>query len=349
MKKLLLSLLAIASVLRLSAYTEETEMMTVNLKDGSSVKFNVADISQLDFNVITTNVALEITPANGEKIKREAIPTMFLMQPANVGESYALGFGTVDAETPGDLTSGIYGVQVAVSASKYNTGEIDIADGGVNVSLYQYDENGAVAQSWDSPAQGTVSTRSNKGRLTFELNISYDDGTSVIASYTGAVTSAESLDDMNPAPVFNNEFQYFNADGTLTMSAKLVECTRQTVSTRGFQMERLILLNEENDTGKNITIEIKSDLFNLLIGTEIDMPTAADDAINFKFNSIQLSGPNTTYGNIATNAKVKITDNGDGTFTIEGDVTNKYKYSWGSEGGTPERIVFNYTGALTQL
>ena len=330
MKKLLLSLLAIASVLRLSAYTEETEMMTVNLKDGSSVKFNVADISQLDFNVITTNVALEITPANGEKIKREAIPTMFLMQPANVGESYALGFGTVDAETPGDLTSGIYGVQVAVS-------------------LYQYDENGAVAQSWDSPAQGTVSTRSNKGRLTFELNISYDDGTSVIASYTGAVTSAESLDDMNPAPVFNNEFQYFNADGTLTMSAKLVECTRQTVSTRGFQMERLILLNEENDTGKNITIEIKSDLFNLLIGTEIDMPTAADDAINFKFNSIQLSGPNTTYGNIATNAKVKITDNGDGTFTIEGDVTNKYKYSWGSEGGTPERIVFNYTGALTQL
>ena len=307
MKKLLLSLLAIASVLRLSAYTEETEMMTVNLKDGSSVKFNVADISQLDFNVITTNVALEITPANGEKIKREAIPTMFLMQPANVGESYALGFGTVDAETPGDLTSGIYGVQVAVS------------------------------------------TRSNKGRLTFELNISYDDGTSVIASYTGAVTSAESLDDMNPAPVFNNEFQYFNADGTLTMSAKLVECTRQTVSTRGFQMERLILLNEENDTGKNITIEIKSDLFNLLIGTEIDMPTAADDAINFKFNSIQLSGPNTTYGNIATNAKVKITDNGDGTFTIEGDVTNKYKYSWGSEGGTPERIVFNYTGALTQL
>ena len=92
MKKLLLSLLAIASVLRLSAYTEETEMMTVNLKDGSSVKFNVADISQLDFNVITTNVALEITPANGEKIKREAIPTMFLMQPANVGESYALGY-----------------------------------------------------------------------------------------------------------------------------------------------------------------------------------------------------------------------------------------------------------------
>lgn len=349
MKKFLFSAIAIASAFQLSAYTEETEMMTVNFKDGSTVNINVADISQLSFDVVTTNVALEITPATGEKTKYEAIPTMFLMQPATVGESYALGFGTVSAETPEGLTSGDYGVQVAVSASKYNTGEINIADGGVNVTLYQYDENGAVAQSWDAPAQGTVSTRSNKGRLTFELNVSFDDGTTVIASYTGSVTSAESLEAMNPAPVFNNEFQYFNADGSLAMSGKLVECTRKSVSTRGFQMERLILLNEDNETAHNITVEINSDLFDQLLGTEIDMPTAADDAINFKYGSIQLSGPNTTYGNIATNAKVKITDNGDGTFTIEGDVTNTYKYSWGSEGGTPERIVFNFTGALTQL
>ena len=61
MKKLLFSAIAIASAFQLSAYTEETEMMTVNFKDGSTVNINVADISQLSFDVVTTNVALEIS------------------------------------------------------------------------------------------------------------------------------------------------------------------------------------------------------------------------------------------------------------------------------------------------
>ncbi len=65
---------------------------------------------------------------------------------------------------------------------------------------------------------------------------------------------------------------------------------------------------------------------------------------------MQLASPNGEYRNQGLSGTMQVVENGDGTITVNADVTNWYKSLWGdSRDGTPERVVIEYKGECSGL
>lgn len=346
MKKMLLSALALACATSAFAYTEETEIMTVTLTDGTVVEYPVAAVEHVTFGTKVETTNLLLTRGGETLAQLEAVPTLFRVVPAaDSGEGYGFGFGLIAAETPADLCLGGYGVEVNVSASKINTGTLQLVGdetAPASVTMYAYDSEGAVAETLTELTAGTLTTAVDvkTKAVTFILNATFGDGTEIYAEYKGKVIDVESLADMNPKPVFHNELIYYNADGVASVTSAVVGCKRDT-SYSGWPR---FTLSFENSSAQKCTIEMQEQFF----GQELDFATLTEQAVNFAYGSIQLSGPNDQYRNQGLVGTICIKANEDGTYTIDADVTNSYKTAWSGTGGTPERVVLNYSGPLSE-
>ena len=143
------------------------------------------------------------------------------------------------------------------------------------------------------------------------------------------------------APVVNNEMSYYDMDGNLAVSSEITKVTKSDYSgATGWKQYKLEFANASAQT---CTIQIDP----AMIGQTIDFATLDTHAVNFRYGSIQVSGPNEDFRNQGVVGTIEITDNGDGNCTIMAEVTNQYKAPWGSGvSGTPERVVLTYSGPL---
>lgn len=346
MKKVILPALALMCAAQLSAFTEETEVMTVQLLNGTTAEYNVDDINTVNFSVKTTTLALSIATPDADPLKLTAIPTV-LRCAGTEGMPYGFGFGLVDGTTAEEMRAGQYAIEMSVPAALMNTGELQLTGNdasGAVVMLYSYNEEGKVEKVWDKLTDGTVSTALNTKTkaVTLEVNATFEDGTVVRCSYVGSVKDVESLEPLNPVPTYDDMMRYFNQDGNLSVLANITGVTTKTSSGK-----TRYTFAFDNSSAKSCYIEIDP----TYIGQEINFATLeTQNVFNFTYGSIQVSGPNSEYRNIGKEGVISVVNNEDGTTTIFADVTNKYEtnYGWGtpSVGGTPERVIIKWTGTI---
>lgn len=338
MKKIFIVAIAACAILPAVANDDTKEIMTIELTNGEKMVYAVDDITSMRF--VQPTIAFTYTDAEGESESFEAIPQLFRMLPAETGQPTKFGFGPKESTEPAGLLEGKYAVELTLAPSVLYTGEINLAENTESalLTLYVYNENLAVEKSFTSPTGGTLNTSRNaKGEVTLELNATFDDGTAVYASYRGKATDVESLEALNPAPVYYNELLYFNNDGVQSIHRTVTGVKKTTASGKSrYTLE----FDRETETTR---IEILPEL----VGTLIFLPDAAENSANFQYGHIQVSSPNDQWRNTATNAFVKVVENEDGTVSIDCDVTNTYKmYGSDNESGTPERVIINYNGEL---
>lgn len=347
---ILLSAIAATTAFAGFAYEETKEIMVVTLADGQTAEFEVAQVKNVAFETRTETTAFEVTAPDGGVTSFETIPTLYRAVPAADGEATRFGFGPVESETPAGLCAGPYAVEVSLTNSVLYRGLTDIAENSesVVVVLRSYDADGAVADAWEKVESGTISTvRNAKGEVTLTLDATFDDGTRVYADFSGRATDVESLADLNPAPVYFNELVYFNADGNQINHVTITGVKRTTYH----GLPCFTFEFDSDDFGEKTQIVMAADYF----GKEVFLPdvpkpaSAYDDAyVQLNCGRIQIASPNDMGRMIATNAFAKVVDNGDGTWTFDADATNTYYTSSSSTvvSGTPERVVFNFTGTV---
>lgn len=340
MKKNIFAAALLLSSVNAFAFVEETEIMTVKHIDGSTTEYVVENVDEIAFTVKSNTYAFGIDVPGEEPIRLTTLPAVLRCSPTEAGAPYGFAFGMVEGTTAEELRAGDYALEFNVSATKINTGALDVINDAVGVSLYQY-ADGKVVNVWDNVTSGTVSTALNTKTkvVTLEVDVTFEDGTVVKGSYVGSVKDVTSLEELNPAPTYEGQIAYFNTDGNLAVVGNVTGVTRKTSSGK----ERFTFTTDNSST-KSCYIEVLESL----IGTEVDLPTAENNSINFTYGSIQVSGPNSEYRNTSLQGKVYIADNGDGTFTFKANVTNLYKSMWGGNAGTPEYVIINYTGEVTQ-
>ena len=156
----------------------------------------------------------------------------------------------------------------------------------------------------------------------------------MVIEYTGACEGLE------PAPVVKeNYFEYFNVDGVLTNQGNITGATK---TVKGDGKWKVTFANDAN---LKIYVELNPELVN----QPVTFSTAAMNSCNFCYDNIQVSGPNDEYRNVGKVGGFTLTDNGDGTITFVADVTYRYSNSYTEDGGSPERVVIEYTGACEGL
>ncbi len=343
MKKTFIAALAATTALCASAYTEETETMTVQLKDGAQVEYNVADIERVNFGMKETTVYLDVTEPTGEKnFRSESSISVFRYLPADNDQQIEFFFGTAtDAADFAGLGEGTYMFRITGTQSSLYNGEVSLTDGAVSVVAYEFAE-GEIVATLDQLTAGTLTSSrdTKKGTVTLELDATFADGTAVRAEYIGKPTDIESLDALFPPAPLSNELKYYGYSGDLSISTVVTSVTKKTLSSGWVKYT----FNLENENIDQTYIEIDP----ALVGQVLNFATIETKSLNFCYNrTIQLSGPNDEFRNQGTEGTIQIIDNGDGKVTISANVTNKYKSPWGS-GGTPERVEIYYNGTLAE-
>ncbi len=77
------------------AYTEVVETMTVFLKDGSKVEYNVGDVTKVAFDSSEETVGLLITGADGQHLsRRQTLGTLFRVVAVYYAAPTQFVFGT---------------------------------------------------------------------------------------------------------------------------------------------------------------------------------------------------------------------------------------------------------------
>ena len=75
---------------------------------------------------------------------------------------------------------------------------------------------------YDKVKSGTITTAQGYNGLTYvSLEAVLEDGKTVSLSYFGALTDTESLDEIIPSVVAENEYKYYNADGEVSITRQL--------------------------------------------------------------------------------------------------------------------------------
>lgn len=338
--------------LSLYAYTEVTETMTVELNDGTSQVFNVADLNKVSFNTTEKVIALNVTTPTGENDFQSAtLSSMFRYSPADNDQQVQFFFGTeTDAADFASLANGSYMFRINCPLSALYQGEVSLTDSSVELLAYQYTE-GEITATLDEVTEGTLSTaRNTKGVVTLELNAAFADGTTVRASYQGTPTDIDSIEDLFPSgnAELPNELKYYGYDGDVQVTSaisgvSLAPATGGPFKSAGWNRLKFTL---DNSSAKECYIDIDP---NAAWGV-FDFNASNTASVYFCYGGIQVAnGANSNYASVGTKGSVELINNGDGTITVKADVTNSYNYSWGSAGGTPERVTITYTGACEGL
>lgn len=339
--KSIISTLAILTAFTASAEIRET--MNVNLADGTTVTYNVKDVTNVTFESKEIREAFTITPAGGEKVIYETIPTMLRVVPGEEASSIEFGFGTVEAATGADLVAGEYGVWLRISPTKFGVADLNLAENPdsylLTVMKYQ---DGQVAETYEKVTEGTMTTAINQKTkvVTLKLSATFEDGTLVTADYTGVPTTIETLDGIVPTKQYGNEVIVLNGDGS-EMSHYMVSYVRASVSSysgkttlKGYdefddEVFRVVTDNTVINQGK----------FNI---TEIE----GDAALTIIHKDIQVTSPETSgYRNVVNNgtASVELDSNNEYHVLIEFD--NYYSNSYGENLGDGRHVIISFNGA----
>lgn len=335
------SLIALTTAAVSLGAVADDEIMIVTLSDGTTVEYNVAQVSKVNFEIReTVPAAFTVTPADGETIEFQTIPTIFRQAPTDDSQPTMFGFGTVEAATPANLINGEYGVKLGVSAVKLYAGEFDLAENpdSYTLALGTY-EDGKLIDLQDVVTAGTLSTKiNNKTRkVTISLNATFKNGTVITAEYEGIPETTETIDEMFPEISRGNVLIYTSTSG----NDSTYEVTGATVRTS----TSYDTYTFANSGYEEFVIEIRNrDLIN---AGKLDLSEAAGFTIKYGY-ALQLGRRDATdtYSNAPNNGVMTFTKNDDGTYEISVDVVNKYNNYMGQNLGSGEHIIFHYAGEI---
>ena len=163
----------------------------------------------------------------------------------------------------------------------------------------------------------------------------------------GKPTEAESLDEIIPKAVEENQYKYYNSDGEI---AKTVKIGTSYIS-EGTKTVKFYLV-KDGATSKKDEEQVYIEVEPSLIGAgELSLPEITLEkkySIRYTVGGIQLDSHKKTggYGNEPNNGTLSITKNEDGSYDIFLEVTNKYKNNYTSDGGDNTKIVLHYVGTF---
>ncbi len=335
------------------AYTQTVEIMTVEFQDGQKVEYKIDDVAKVSFDSRKETIGFSITDANSSEIYRsESIDPMFRMVPEDDAAPTTFIFGTAEnAVELADLKAGRYMVLVEINNSALFQPEVNLAEenSGVVLQLYEWAE-GEISVTRGSISEGVLTTSRNAhGVFTMELDAKFDDGMYIRGSYSGMPTDVTDLEVLFPTPGPKNEVCYYNNDGVLLNTAKIIGFKKSIIKSSGPMggaASYTAILDDDHSDVK-CEIQIVADY----IGQNIDFATIekSDKPVcYFRYDHIQIYTNNDYAGMSGTEGNVEIVEGEDGTITVKADVTNKY-VNWGMNGGTPERVTIEYTGACEGL
>lgn len=348
--KLILSSVALVCAAQAFAYVEKSEVMTIEKADGTTIQYTISDLDRVSFGEVETQYALYIEKADGEQVKLQNFPKVFLAQPSADGNPYEYGFSFVDAATPEEVRQGDYAIQVSVSALKMNE-DVDLAGGaasGVTVALYSY-ADGEVDNVWDAQTEGSfsMSTNAKNGQVTMTIEATFEDGTTVDLVYKGKPTAADDMIGLNPPFEYKNQGEYFNKDGN----------SSGVFSVESIVDNKLVRVGTDGKQFRYLNIELSNYAFVEIyidpayIGQKIDFSDAPSNSFKVTYGyeyskSIDLASPDYYHAMyIAKIGSLLVDQDADGKFTVDLDVTNRYD-SYGSvTGSLLERVIFNLNEA----
>ncbi len=280
-----------------------------------------------------------------QTVAQSKVASAFCVQPKATGEPTNFAFADVTATAPADFLNANVAVWFSVSAAKLYNGTIDMAADADSYTFRYIDY--ATRTVYDKVKSGTITTAQGyNGQTYVSLEAVLEDGRTVSLSYFGALTDTESLDEIIPSVVAENEYKYYNSDGELSITRQLG--TSYMKEYKGNFTFYLIPEGDGKTSSDKVEIKVGSDLIN---AGEIDLANIGQEKIvDIKYNAggiqLQSYAAGHGYGNMPNNGTLTVSKDENGVYEILLDVTNKYTNMYTSTGGDNTRIVVNYKGTF---
>lgn len=294
--------------------------------------------------VYTATQEITVTPTKGDAYTGN-IASAFIVNPKNVGEATNFAFGDVKATKPADLLGGKYAAWISVSASKLYNGSIDMVSDASSYTIHFIDY--ATRTVYTKVKSGTITTaKDSEGNTYVKINATLPDGIAFNVEYLGNPAEAESLEEIIPKAVEENQYKYYNSDGEIAKTVKIGTSYITEGSTVKFYFVK------DGATSKRDEEQVYIEVEPSLIGAgELSLPEITLEkkySIRYTVGGIQLDSHKKTggYGNEPNNGTLSITKNEDGSYDIYLEVINKYKNSYTSDGGDNTKIVLHYVGTF---
>ena len=267
------------------------------------------------------------------------------VQPSATGEPTNFAFADVEAQAPADFLNAKAAVWFSVSAAKLYNGTVDMATEADSYTFRYIDY--ATRTVYDKVKSGSITTAQGFGGQTYvSLEAVLEDGRTVSLSYFGTFAAAESLDEIIPSVVAENEYKYYNSDGELSITRQLG--TSYMKENNGNFTFYLIPEGDDKTSYDRVEIKVGSDLIN---AGEIDLANIGQEKVfDIKYNAggiqLQSYAASYGYGNMPNNGTLTVSKDDNDMYEILLDVTNKYTNNYTSNGGNNTRIVVNYKGTF---
>ncbi len=287
-----------------------------------------------------------ITVAKGETLSQAAVASAFTVKPATTGAATLFAFGDAEVSVSDSLAYGTKAVVLGVSALKLYGDTIDMAADPDSYSFQYIDYE--KREAYDKVTAGKIVTRQDAaGNVYVNIVATLDDGRQVTVDYYGPVTEADTLGNIIPQAVADNQYKYYNSDGDLSVDRQLG--TSYIKAKSGNTTFYLVPEGESKSSSYRVQLQVSDDLIN---AGELDLANLGQTAIfslRFDLGGIQLTSyaSGHGYGNTPDNGTMTITKSDDDVYDIQLDVYNHYVGPW-STGGDNTHLVLHYTGTFEQ-
>lgn len=285
-----------------------------------------------------------IKVTNVAQVSDNAIGSALILKPTTTGAATTFAFGDATATTAKGLLDGKVGVSVSLTASKLYNGTIDMVADADSYTFKYIDYTSRIV--YEKVKEGTITTaQDGDGKLYIKINATLDDNRVVELEYYGATTEVESLDDMIPAAVAENEYKYYNSDGDVTMNKKLG--TSYVDEYNGNYTFYFVPEGDTKYSSDKVTLKVSEDLINAGEISIADLNNTAIFDLKFKSIGLQSTAAGHGYGNTPNNGKMTIKQGSDGVYEVALEITNLYKSPWGGNiAGDNTKLVLNFKGTL---
>lgn len=288
-----------------------------------------------------------IKVTNVAQVSDNSIASALVLNPTTTGAATTFAFGDATATTADGLLAGKVGVSVGISASKLYNGTIDMATETDSYTFKYIDY--ATRIVYDKVKAGTITTAKDaEGKIYIYIEATLDDNRTVELEYYGTTTEVESLDDMIPAAVAENEYKYYNSDGAVSMNKTLGTCYIDEASSG----TTFYFIPEGDSKFSSNKVELKVGPALINAGDVAIADLAQDAVFSLKFNAggmqLQSYAVSHGYGNTPNNGTLNIKKGDDGVYEISLEIANKYTTMWDSIGGDNTKLVLNFKGTLEQ-
>ena len=355
-----------------SAALADTNKMIVNKTDGSSVTFDVSDITagtvssgelKLDGQKVAdlsevadirfidhSTLPFTITNPKGEITGAyESVPSMLRVVGAAAGDPSQFAYGTVEANAASELSMGDYGIYLSLAPTAMKDGGIkhlSADQGSYILKLYTYSDGQAV-DSLTSVSAGAIeySWNATRKRLVLNVNATFSDGTVLKSEFTGAPVDVASVAEIVPAKTYGNEFVIVDAAGTSSRSIALTGVSKKTRTATASNPRTLTFTFDVDDWNYDgSTLEIIPE--DIIDKGDIDMATVTGNCYYLRASSFQFytvdAGRQSPLDGV-----MNIKDLGDGNYEIFLQVTNYYNNPFGSgQTGSRENLTIHWKGQV---